>query len=448
MDNNSFFAQDHWVDQQQLSADLGLRYERVRSEATGDIVGVDTDTVVPRLARRPTTSRATASKIVHVTYGHYAGRYNEAQIGNNNNVGNPDLVARHLQRPGRARVAASPRDSTRPTTRPSPGQFPTANIFFEDGLSSPTVKEFTTSYGTDLMNGRGYAEGSYIWRNMANVIEDYITLANGATTVVEDGFEVGTFTNIVYGNTRATPGSASTRPSCSRAATTSQPRWTLNGHYTVQLENDGNYEGEAREPAGHTEPHWRLPGDLQRGAPLPRRAAGQLPAPQDPVLEHLQRRAWGASATRRSRPHPGRLGARSTACGGRPADHRDPGARCLPATRTQPSARRFTTTSADRRASPATAWSICGVGYNIPVFRTLRPWVKFDIYNLFNNQKLIQLEHHGEPGPDLAGRQARLRTGYRQGASFGKATANTHFPIPFQGETGGRTWRIAAGFRF
>ena len=33
---------------------LGFRYERVRSEATGGIVGVDTDTVVPRLAR-PTT---------------------------------------------------------------------------------------------------------------------------------------------------------------------------------------------------------------------------------------------------------------------------------------------------------------------------------------------------------------------------------------------------------
>ena len=41
-----------------------------------------------------------------------------------------------------------------------------------------------------------------------------------------------------------------------------------------------------------------------------------------------------------------------------------------------------------------------------------------------------------------------LRTGYRQGASFGKATANTHFPVPFQGQTGGRTWRVAAGFRF
>ena len=33
-----------------VSADLGVRYERVRSEATGNLVGVDTDTIVPRLA--------------------------------------------------------------------------------------------------------------------------------------------------------------------------------------------------------------------------------------------------------------------------------------------------------------------------------------------------------------------------------------------------------------
>ena len=30
--------------------------------------------------------------VAHVTYGHYSGRYNEAQIGGNNNVGNPDGI--------------------------------------------------------------------------------------------------------------------------------------------------------------------------------------------------------------------------------------------------------------------------------------------------------------------------------------------------------------------
>ncbi len=30
------------------------------------------------------------------------------------------------------------------------------------------------------------------------------------------------------------------------------------------------------------------------------------------------------------------------------------------------------------------------VVYGVPVFRALRPWVMFDVYNLFNNQKLIR----------------------------------------------------------
>ena len=37
------------------------------------------------------------------------------------------------------------------------------------------------------------------------------------------------------------------------------------------------------------------------------------------------------------------------------------------------------------------------VHYNVPVFGDLRPWIKFDVYNLMNNQKLIALEHDGEP---------------------------------------------------
>jgi hypothetical protein len=41
-----------------------------------------------------------------------------------------------------------------------------------------------------------------------------------------------------------------------------------------------------------------------------------------------------------------------------------------------------------------------------------------------------------------------LRTGYRATEHFGKATSNTDFPTPFEGETGGRTFRIAIGFRF
>ena len=40
----SFYAQDQWAATRQLTLDLGMRYEQVRSEATGDIIGADTNT--------------------------------------------------------------------------------------------------------------------------------------------------------------------------------------------------------------------------------------------------------------------------------------------------------------------------------------------------------------------------------------------------------------------
>src|SRR5262249_44740798 len=46
---NSFYVHDHWAANARLTFDVGVRYERVRSEATGGIVGIDTDTWVPRL---------------------------------------------------------------------------------------------------------------------------------------------------------------------------------------------------------------------------------------------------------------------------------------------------------------------------------------------------------------------------------------------------------------
>ena len=89
------------------------------------------------------------------------------------------------------------------------------------------------------------------------------------------------------------------------------------------------------------------------------------------------------------------------------------------------------------------------MNYQIPVFRTLRPWVKFDIFNALNNQKLIQWNTTVNPDPNSPKDALGLPTGYIKGSSFGKATATTHFPTPFQGNNGGgRTFRLAAGFRF
>jgi hypothetical protein len=99
------------------------------------------------------------------------------------------------------------------------------------------------------------------------------------------------------------------------------------------------------------------------------------------------------------------------------------------------------------------------INYNVPVFRTLRPWVKLDVYNLFDNQKLIgwntTITQNGASPKDSLG----LATEYAKGATFGTATGNTvtnlysttinAYPLSFTGApAGGRTFRLAVGFRF
>ena len=101
------------------------------------------------------------------------------------------------------------------------------------------------------------------------------------------------------------------------------------------------------------------------------------------------------------------------------------------------------------------------INYNVPVFRTLKPWVKFDVYNLFNNQKLIAWSTAIKQDTTTPRDSLGLRTGYVPTtlATFGTATGNTvsnlftsainTYPLAFsQAPPGGRTFRVAIGFRF
>ena len=48
----------------------------------------------------------------------------------------------------------------------------TQNVFMAAGTKSPLTHEFSLSYGTNLFDGRGYAEVSYVGRTTRNLIED------------------------------------------------------------------------------------------------------------------------------------------------------------------------------------------------------------------------------------------------------------------------------------
>jgi outer membrane receptor protein involved in Fe transport len=447
VDNNSFYLQDHWAINGNWSADLGLRYERARSEATGGIVGVDTDTIVPRLGVGYDIA-GDGKHVLHVTYGHYAGRYNEAQIGNNNNVGNPDVLLGVYNGPaGRGRGFAPGFNPANYVT--ALGQFPTANIFFEDGLSSPVVKEFTTSYGMDVMNGKGFGQVAYIWRDWNNFIEDYISIANGTTNVVKDGFDVGTFTNIEYRNTN--DATRAYQALEFQARYNIQPRWTVNGNWTVQLDNEGNYTGEAANQPGVT---GRI-GDY----PEIFNAARHYPDGRLPGFQRNKVRLWSVYNLGFGKFGDGSISGLMRVDS---ATTYSLAATNQPITSTQrsrlvaagyPDEPQSQTVyfEGERGIGTFKGYGVfdLGLGYNIPVFRTLRPWLRLDVYNFFNNQKLIGWNTTVTQDPTSPVDEFGLRTGYREGGSFGRATSSSlHFPIPFQGETGGRTYRFAMGVRF
>ena len=86
-------------------------------------------------------------------------------------------------------------------------------------------------------------------------------------------------------------------------------------------------------------------------------------------------------------------------------------------------------TCSSRRAAPRRS-PRCGlldtsVHYNVPLFSDLRPWIKFDVYNLMNNQKPVRFSTTVSQNAATSADNLGLRTGYTPAATFGKATGNT-----------------------
>lgn len=81
------------------------------------------------------------------------------------------------------------------------------------------------------------------------------------------------------------------------------------------------------------------------------------------------------------------------------------------------------------------------------MFRTLRPWLKVDVFNLFNNQKLVGFDTTIEPDFDGPLDALGLPTTYIRSDTFGEARSSGDFPRSLS-LAGGRGFRMALGFRF
>jgi hypothetical protein len=461
-DSHSLYVQDHWTINRRWSADLGARFEHATIASTGGLVSISNNRIVPRLAVAYALEES-GDKVVHVTYGQYSSRYNEVQLGRNSPVGNAPEIDSVYRGPAGQGFSFAPgfNLSNYPVSQSNSSvSDPTQNVFIAPGTKSPLTHEFTLSYGENLRGGKGYAEVSYVARTTHDLIEDFQTRAGGTTDVTVNGVAAGTFTNIVYANTDLAHRQYQAMIFQSRYRI--RKGWSLAGHYTLQLQNEGNFEGEATNVPGNPSAIGSFPEAFN--------AARNYPDGRLQSFERSRLRIWSTYDW-----NLGRYGDLLLSGLWRVDSAR---VYSLVATN-QPltSIQASLVASAGYPDAPSSlgnqvffdargSESFKGYGlldtsinYSIPVMRSLRPWLKLEVFNLFDNQKLIawntSVSQNTAAGVDALG----LATSYTKGSTFGTATGNTvtnlgsrnipAYPVAIGGATaGGRTVRLAVGFRF
>ena len=235
------------------------------------------------------------------------------------------------------------------------------------------------------------------------------------------------------------------------------PRWSVNGQFTLELRNDGNYEGEGINTPGATTRIGDYPEIFPAAQFLSRRPPGEFRARTPARVAHLQLWPRLAPAICRCQASGATTPVRCTAWQGDDvpltgAQAGDPqrGGLSGPAGARQTV---FFTGARGDRTSPATGCST-SINYDIPVFRSLKPWVKFDVFNLFNNEKLIAwsttyLQVRTRRSTRSASTAARRsERGPATPCQSEQRNINAFPLLVCRRQAGGRTFLVASGFRF
>jgi hypothetical protein len=419
----------------------------VDSHATGDITAVDTSSIVPRLAAIFALDQS-GRTTVQGSYAHYSGKYGQVQFSSNSNVSRPSEVDYVYTGPAGQGSTFAPGLDPANYTIVSFANFPTANVKVADGLQSPLVRESTIALGRQL-GQQGHAKATYVWRKTSNFVEDFATLQNGIVNVPL----VGDLTNRVLDNTDVPKRSyeAAIFQTDYRAAN----RVWMGVDYTLQLNDNGNFAGEAAGVPGAQSIYGDFPEIL--GPALDR----LMPEGRLDSFQRHKMRAYGTYTQTM-----GRFGSVDlspiwrvnsarvyslTATTPVPAAQlaRNPG---YPVNDVNPAVRE-TVYFGDRGAYFFKGYGVVDFAatYAIPVWKTASPWFKVEIYNMLNNQKQIAWDK--TISITAANRAGALDANgipleYTKGPRFGQATNDTMFPQPYAGQNGGRAMRIAFGARF
>ena len=431
---DSLFINDRWNLNQYLNFNLGARYEKSKSNATGGIVGVDTSNVVPRLGASYDPMGNGKYKF-DVTYAQYVGRYNPGIIGGNTPVGSPSRLTGYYTGPkGEGRDFAPGFDIN--NYHFFSANVPTANVFFASGLHAPLSNEISFSAGAALPKN-GWAKATFTNRKYTDFIEDFITINNGCTNVTLKGINVGCVDNVLFKN--------SNDPKRLYRAIELQSHydltrsWGVEGNWTHQLKNNGNYEGEVGQSVGPSAIDDRPEIQSPREIPTGRLAQ----------FEANRLRLWTTYALPL-----GRFGTLSSGLlyrfdSGETFSYSAPQVRSSITNSRDPGYHydktgTVTTFFGERGAGTFPSSSLFDVSlqYSLPIFR-LTPWVKFDVRNVLNKDTQIRYSTTVTADPNSPLDEFGYRTGFVKGAAFAaqRPTASTSYVSP-------REILVYAGIRF
>jgi len=436
----AFYVNDRWALNNHWSFNLGARAESAKGAATGGVKPVDNaKRIVPRLAAAFDV-RGDGKYKLEGTYSHYAGKYSETQFANNTNVGNPDAIYFLYTGPAGQGRTFAPGIDPRNYTQVIGGTFPTANVFYDSNIKSPLTKEWTAAAGMQL-GSTGFLKAVYTHRNVGDFVQKFVNRSTGITTVIKNGINFGSFSNQLWATSND-----GTRKYDGLQFQFGYPlthRWAFQGNYTIQLKNEGNQEGEAQNQPGTPSLFSGFYPELfneARSFPIGPLVGFQrhrvrawtsydlgLGRAGDVVASVLYRFDSGSAFSIRS------TGQALTSVQRAIGNSLYPD---LPTSQTI----FYSQGRGSERFENAHLFDVA-LTYDVPIYKRLKPWVKFEARNVFNKTPLISTNITTRPDPNSPRDALGIPTGFIKGSSFGKATATGNFPFP-------REFFVSTGIRF
>jgi hypothetical protein len=442
----SIYLNDRWQLTPRWTFNVGVRMERHSTDASqAGIASIQSTALVPRLGATFDV-KGDGEWVLQGTYGHYAGKAAETQFADNTNVGTPSQVVYTYQGPPGQGIGFAPAFNLA-NYRITGGSFPVANVFLEDDLNTPITKEWTLQVGKRL-GQRGEAKVIYSNRKTTNFLEDFITIDNGKTVVTDGGVNFGTFDNSVVKNTNS-PNRREYQGLLFVINLRPTHDWAFGANWTVQLRNHANFEGEAANQPGSYSIIWDRPEFYSEARHYSfgrtddyQQHKVRLYSVYDVAIGHAGTLSLGA-IYRYDSPLTYSLVATNVPITPQQLA-RNPGYARPPTTNGAGPGVFFAPRGSEEfESSHIFDFSL---NYEVPVYKTARPFIKAELRNAFNVQPLIGFDTTVTPDPNSPRDELGLPTGYIKGANFGTPLNNytatgPHVPYP-------REFRFSLGFRF